>query len=95
MNCLFGFSFNTARKERKVNAPESLQLQDPLGRVLWRGDDHGRGVARGHAREDGGIDDEDVVRAVDLGVEVDHGRAVVDAAVVESQLGSACFTKFH
>ena len=63
--------------------------QDLLRRVFRRDDDGRRRVARDHAGEDGGIHDEQVVCAVDLGVEINHGGAVWLAAVVGSNLGGA------
>lgn len=63
-------------------------LHDALGGVLGHGDDVRRGVRRDVAGEDGGVDDVDVVRTVDTGVEVDDGIAAV-AAVPGAELAGA------
>lgn len=47
--------------------------QDLLSRNFRGDNDRTRGVACRHTREDGRIDDEEVVRAPDLGVRVDNG----------------------
>lgn len=59
--------------------------------MLGRRDDGGGRVARQLAGEDGGVDDEDVVGAVDAGVGVDDGGAVGGAAVVGAHFGGAFF----
>ena len=60
-----------------------------LGRGLFRSDDdQGGGVSRDHSGEDGGVNDEEVVRPVDLGVEIDDGGAAV-TAIIGSNLGSS------
>lgn len=49
---------------------------------MLRGSDNQRAGVRGrHAGEDGGVDDEDVVGAVDAGVEVDDGGAAEETGV--------------
>lgn len=48
-----------------------------------------RRVRRWHAGEDGRVDDEDIVRAVDARVGVDDGCSVVDEARVGAHFGGA------
>jgi len=67
---------------------EGGQGEDALGRVLGGDDDVARRVRGGNAGEDAGVDDEEVVGAVDPGVEVDDGGAAV-AAVVDAHLVGA------
>ena len=57
--------------------------------MLSRNDNGRRRVTRRHARPDGGVDDEDVVGAVDLGVGVDDGGTICLAAVVKTHFGTA------
>lgn len=56
--------------------------------MLCGSDDQRGRIRRYHAREDAGVDDEEVVGSVDLGVEVDDGGAAV-AAVVAAELAAA------
>ena len=60
--------------------------QDLLGSVLGSNDNHGRRVARHHTRENGGIDNVEVVGTIDLGVEINHGAATL-AAIIGADLG--------
>ena len=64
------------------------ESQDLVSGVLRGDDDGGRRVAGRLTREDGPVDDEEVVGAVDLGVGVDDGASAV-AAIIVTQLGSA------
>ena len=68
-------------------------IQDLLRGGLGSGDDHGRRVAGHHAGEDRPVDDEEVVGAVDLGVEIDDGGTPVETAVL-SQFGGT-FSHTH
>lgn len=61
---------------------DRVLCQEFLGGELGGGDDHGGRVARHHAGKDGPVDDEQVVGAVDLGVEADDGGSSVEAAVL-------------
>lgn len=75
-----------------VNPPRYLsrariQAHDPLRGVFSGGDDHGGRVAGHHTGEDGSVDDEEVVCAVNLSVEVDDSRTSLEAAV-NTELGS-------
>ena len=62
--------------------------EDLGGGLLGSDDDQGRGVGGDHSGEDGGVDDEEVVGSVDLGVEIYDGGAAV-AAVVAADLGGS------
>lgn len=62
------------------------QGQNLLRGVLSRGHDHTRGVGGDLTGEDRGVDDKDVVCAIDLRVGIDHSRAVGLAAVVGAHL---------
>lgn len=65
----------------------SIWESEDLGRGLFCCDDNqGGGVSSDHSGEDGGVNDEEVVRSVDLGVEIDHGGSAV-TAIVSSNLG--------
>lgn len=67
----------------------SGQSQDAVGRALGGRHDVGRWVGSDHAREDGGVDDEEVVGTPDLSVDIDNSGATVLATVVIAQLVSA------
>lgn len=64
-----------------AGAAAALESKDLLGSVLGDGDDEGTGVGRDHLREDGCINNEEVLHAVDLGVGVDNGSAVLETRV--------------
>jgi len=64
------------------------QREDALAGPLGRHHDQRRRVRRHHAREDRRVDHEQVVRAVHLGVDVDHRRAA-HAPVVSPDVGRA------
>ena len=66
-----------------------LQCQDPLSCTFGSDDDGGRWVSSCHSREDGSVHNEEVVRSVHLGVEVDNSSAVVDTAVIRAKLSRA------
>ena len=66
-----------------------LKSQDALGGLLGGDDNVGRRVSGHHAREDGGIDNEEVVGAIDLGVKINNGGSVVLATVVGTHLVGA------
>lgn len=57
------------------------QRKDLHARLLGRNHDQGRGVRGHHAREDGGVGNENVVGAVDFGVGVDNGGAACETAI--------------
>lgn len=57
--------------------------------MLRRHDDVAGGIGGGDTGEDTPVDDEEIVGAVDLGVEVHDGLAALGAAVVGADLGGA------
>lgn len=59
--------------------------------MLGDGQDGRSRVAGDVAREDGGIDDKQVVSPVDLGVGVDDGFSAAGAAVVCAHADGSCF----
>jgi hypothetical protein len=62
---------------------------EDLGRgLLGCDDDQSRGIRGDHAGEDGGVDNEEVVSAVDSGVEIDDSGAAV-TSIISTDLGRA------
>lgn len=62
--------------------------EDQCAGPLGGGDEVGAGVGGNHAGEDGGVDDEQVVSAVDLGVQVDDGGAARATVVLAELVGT-------
>lgn len=62
--------------------------QDPSSGVLCSDNDVRRWIGGDVAGENGGVDDEEVVRAVDARVEVDDGIAVVTSVLRAELAGS-------
>jgi hypothetical protein len=58
------------------------------GRSLRGNNNKSRGVSRDHTREDTSINNEEVVSAVDLGVEIDDSGTASSAAVIGTHLGA-------
>lgn len=71
----------------ELSLGNSIFESEDLGRGLFGSDDNqGGGVSSDHSGEDGGVNDEEVVRPVYLGVKIHNGGAAV-TAIIASNLG--------
>jgi hypothetical protein len=66
----------------------SFQGENSVSRTLSYGKNGTRRVAGGHARENGRIHNEQIVCAVDLGVEVDNGFTASAAIIAPNGAGA-------
>lgn len=66
-----------------------LQRENSIGRALSNSDNRTGRVASEHAREDGGVNNEEVISAINFGVQVHHGFATF-ASIICADCAGAC-----